>query len=181
MKIMGIIFIVSGHYAPPHFEYLYTFSVQMFFMMSGFLTKTGNGSLKTRIGKVTTQLIMPLLILAFLYNILFAISQIVFGEMTLSMFLHNLTGIFIGNVFALGGLWFVYTLIVVKLVDMFTHQIIKPLIAMICIFFPFISIILVICSTTAMLMPCWHIHVSTLANFWGNTEKESTGCLIQGF
>lgn len=39
MKVIGIFLIVSGHYFPPNYAILYVFSVQLFFIISGFLSK----------------------------------------------------------------------------------------------------------------------------------------------
>lgn len=129
MKALGITIIIAGHYTPPHFEYLYTFSVQMFFIMSGFLVKSSRNGWLMELKKIVKQLILPMIVLAVIYNFFFAISQILLGETSLKMFINNLIGVMAGDVFALAGLWFVYTLIIIRVLSVFTHRYLKPIIA----------------------------------------------------
>ncbi len=133
MKAIGIILIVAGHYEPPHFEYLYTFSVQMFFIISGFLSNSSGNNNNKQFGKIVKQLVIPMFLLAVIYNVLFAIVQILLGNMNLTAFIHNLWGIVVGDAFALAGLWFVYTLIFVKILTIFLHKYSKPFVAVLCV------------------------------------------------
>lgn len=39
MKVIGIYIIIAGHLMPPGYKFVYMFSVPLFFIISGFLTK----------------------------------------------------------------------------------------------------------------------------------------------
>ena len=39
MKVLGMYFIIAGHFFPTGYTYIYIFSVPLFFFLSGFLNK----------------------------------------------------------------------------------------------------------------------------------------------
>lgn len=105
---------------------------------------------------------LPMVILGVIYNIMFAVSQVIFSTMTFSKFCNNLIGIFTGDAFALAGLWFVYTLAIVKLMSLFIHKNLKPFVAMACIIMAVLlnekDVIAYNCFVNALLAyPCFYI------------------------
>lgn len=114
MKAIGLFAIVSGHYTPPGYEYLYAFSVQLFFIISGFLNK--RVPFDVFLKKISRQLIIPMLILGCISILLSNIRLFLNGSFTLTALGQSLVGMLLGQQIALGGLWFVYTLIVAKVV-----------------------------------------------------------------
>lgn len=131
MKVLGIYLIVAGHFAVPHYEWLYVFSVQLFFILSGFLNK--KQTFKLSIKKLIRQLIIPMLILGLIYNSLQAIQNYATGTFSLDEFFKSIYGLFIGSQPALAGLWFVYTLIIVKLMSTVLPKYAEPFIAVVCL------------------------------------------------
>ncbi len=131
MKALGVFIIVSGHYFPPNHELLYVFSVQLFFIMSGFLSKKESHQIFIR--KTFSQLIIPMILLGIIYHMIIAMIDILSGSFSIGLLIQKIYGLFIGNTRALAGLWFVYSLVLSKIISQFTPKSIKPIVAILCL------------------------------------------------
>lgn len=112
MKAIGMYLIVWGHFFSIGNIYVYTFSVPLFFLISGFLSRLETDS-KVFWKKIWFNLIVPLILIA------------VTNFLILGAF--HLTGKGYGNFFkfavlailgfhsSIGALWFVYTLVLLKI------------------------------------------------------------------
>lgn len=119
MKAIGMLLIVWGHCFPEGMEnFIYAFNVPLFFVISGFLSKR-NEPLKTCWKKCVGNLIIPYFILSFLHCAGFMIKHISDGQ-----FLWSIVAI-LGGFHKLNGasgcsnMWFVYTLVITKLLFCF--------------------------------------------------------------
>ena len=117
MKTIGITLIVFGHFASPHHVYAYVFSVPLFFLISGFLSKREESH--TLFGKkIWHNLIVPMLIICTI-NYLYVCAR---------HFISPLDGvcpdnplIFVAKLLlginkSVTNLWFVYTLVILKII-----------------------------------------------------------------
>ena len=68
MKTIGMYLIVYGHYTSYAHEFIYTFSVPLFFVMSGFLFKKEE-NIRTFFKKNFYNLILPMLLMVILVQI----------------------------------------------------------------------------------------------------------------
>ena len=116
MKVIGMFTIIWGHCFPVLFsDFLYTFNVPLFFFISGYLSKYESDKTVFR-KKIVQRLVIPYLILAplkacphfFNEDAPWSLLAIITG-------FHSLNG-----VAGCGKLWFVYTLIIIKLVVQYT-------------------------------------------------------------
>lgn len=131
MKVIGIFLIVSGHYFPPNYAILYVFSVQLFFIISGFLSKKEPTKIFRQ--KIFRQLIIPMIILGVIYHVTLSVKDFISGSFCMKLLMQNIYGLFIGNTWALAGLWFVYSLVLAKTISHFTPGRLKPLVAVSCL------------------------------------------------
>lgn len=127
MKVFGLLLIVAGHYAVPHYRWLYIFNVQLFFIISGYLHK--RQSIDIFLKKISMQLIIPMLLLGLTYNLLQAVQNFFQGTFSFEILIKSLFGIIVGYQPALSGLWFVYTLILTKVISNILSEKLKPIIA----------------------------------------------------
>ena len=117
MKAIGITLIVFGHFGSPHHMYAYVFSVPLFFLISGFLSKREESH--TLFGKkIWHNLIVPMLIICTI-NYLYVCAR---------HFISPLDGvcpdnplIFVAKLLlginkSVTNLWFVYTLVILKII-----------------------------------------------------------------
>ena len=58
MKVIGMFLIVAGHLSPPGNEFVYVFSVPLFFVCSGILAKK-ESSIKVCWDKMVNRMIVP--------------------------------------------------------------------------------------------------------------------------
>lgn len=125
MKVLGMYFIVLGHMFPVGHKSIYAFSVPLFFFLSGILSKK-ESDYKIFFEKVLRTLVVPMIffcIISFIYHILryhIPIKSIIEnGHLWL---IRNLSGyqtsLSVGGVIfpGLNACWFIYTLILVKIV-----------------------------------------------------------------
>lgn len=68
MKVVGMYFIVAGHFFPAGIDYIYSFSVSLFFTLSGLLTKRKSMSTTQFIKTQWCSLIIPMLIYGAIYS-----------------------------------------------------------------------------------------------------------------
>lgn len=101
----------------------------MFFIISGFLSK--KLPLKVFSKKIARQLLIPMFILGMILVVVSNIKLIVSGDFTFGNFGENILGIMIGEQIVLGGLWFVYTLILVKIISQLLSQPLKLLLVVV--------------------------------------------------
>lgn len=120
MKTIGIYLIVLGHFYSIGEKFIYTFHVPLFFVISGFLNKKEtDGQVFWR--KLWYNLAVPMLLMAVINFGYHCISQLFKGTFTLVdayWFVRNLA---FGMVAGFDSLWFIYTLIVLKVVFQFCH------------------------------------------------------------
>lgn len=122
MKAIGIVLIAYGHFFSLYDRYVYVFSVPLFFVISGFLCKKETDT-KLFWKKLWYNLVIPLLLICALNYLIEAIKGFLSDDYPLPanplLFLWNM---FIGLHEAVGGLWFVYTLIILKIILQFTPR-----------------------------------------------------------
>lgn len=117
MKTIGITLIVFGHFASPHNVYAYVFSVPLFFLISGFLSKREeNHTIFWK--KIWHNLIVPMLIICTI-NYLYVCARHYISP--IEGFFPDTPPIFIAKLLlgvhkSVETLWFVYTLIILKII-----------------------------------------------------------------
>lgn len=127
MKAIGMYFIIAGHIFPIGNEYIYVFSVPLFFIMSGFLSHRED-DVRLFWKKLWSNLILPCIIICLILH-LEKISASVrlrhFEWWTIPMHIFNCLVGFHGKGTAAGGIgvcWFIYTLVLCKLLQQFTSK-----------------------------------------------------------
>lgn len=123
MKVIGITLVVFGHFHTSWAKYVYVFHVPLFFLISGMLSKVETDN-KVFWKKIWFNLIVPILIIC---NIKFLISSFL-NYRGISRLVNDIVGLnyelFIGNIdCVLGTCWFVYTLIIMKILYQYTAKI----------------------------------------------------------
>ena len=114
MKSLGIYLIVLGHFYSVGEKFIYIFHVPLFFLISGILSKREeDDSIFWK--KIWYNLAVPMLIMATLNFILYCILQIWCGSFHFSDLYWFIRNILFGMVSGYGNLWFVYTLILLKI------------------------------------------------------------------
>ena len=116
MKAVCMIIVVWGHCFPPlSSDFIYTFNVAVFFVLSGFLCKREESS-GVFWRKLWHRLALPYLILALLKIAGYVLKHLSDGNGLLSL-LAILTGFHsFDEVHGCNNLWFVYTLIIIKII-----------------------------------------------------------------
>ncbi|MBR1387695.1 MAG: acyltransferase family protein [Alloprevotella sp.] len=113
-KTIGMLCIVWGHTFPVYLSpFIYAFNVPLFFFLSGYLTKE---EFDTTIfyKKLWHNLIVPYLILGLSLNAIFIVSHKI-SLISLYSVLLMLVGVHsMGEIIGCSSLWFVYTLILIK-------------------------------------------------------------------
>ena len=121
MKSIGIWLVVLGHFYSIGEQFIYVFHVPLFFAISGFLCKKENNR-RVFWKKIWYNLTIPLLLLA-LFNFLYSsIQQITGGTFEFKILYYFLRNVIFGLVSGFGPLWFVYTLILLKLLLQFCSR-----------------------------------------------------------
>ncbi|MBP5715190.1 MAG: acyltransferase family protein [Prevotella sp.] len=139
MKALGIYLIVLGHFYSVGEKFIYVFHVPLFFVISGFLNKKEtDGHVFWR--KLWYNLAVPMLLMAvtnFVYHCILQLFKGSFAFVDLYWFVRNLT---FGMVAGLDTLWFVYTLILLKVIhqycrsDIFFYLLIVVMLGLACIY-----------------------------------------------
>lgn len=126
MKAIGMYLIVAGHFFPKGHEYIYVFSVPLFFIISGYLSKK---ELDTKIfwKKLFYNLVLPcviILLFVHLIDIGKGLCRGNFIAVTVPKHIINcIIGIH-GEGVEAGGVdvcWFIYTLIICKIINQFVY------------------------------------------------------------
>lgn len=118
MKVIGMFLIVYGHAFPKRWSlYIYAFSVPLFFVISGFLTKR---EVDTMVfwKKIFFNLFLPLMIISAV-SFLFYDSRLT-GDYGIYSITKFIWGVLIGAHECLMECWFIYTLILLKIFYQFT-------------------------------------------------------------
>lgn len=129
MKIIGIYLIIVGHFIiprPPFVEYIYVFSVPLFFVISGFLFRRIESNKKFWV-KLFKSLCLPMLAICavlYVYDSFIAIihHNFTFADLPIRVF-NVLMGVHSddrGN--GLQVCWFIYTLICLKILFQYIRQ-----------------------------------------------------------
>jgi len=114
LKVIGIYFIVLGHFSSYFSDFIYIFNVPLFFIISGFLSKHEDKSIFWK--KLFFNLIVPMLIIC---AINYGISNIfaIFQNTATDPFLTYAKWAIIGDWQKLGTCWFIYTLVIIKIIN----------------------------------------------------------------
>ena len=116
MKILAIYLIIAGHCLVPGYKYVYVFSVPAFFIMSGFLSKK-EVSFGILLDKMWWNLIVPMIFLFFIHVCYESVFRLIQGEFDVIYVGKRFVGALIGmQKPGLGVLWFIYTLIICKII-----------------------------------------------------------------
>jgi len=113
MKTIGMYLIVLGHFFSIGNTYIYVFSVPLFFFISGFLTKREIEA-KVFWKKLCYNLAVPMFLIAFLNFLIGGIFNIYAGKEFGNVIIFLISSIF-GFHEGVVNLWFVYTLILLKI------------------------------------------------------------------
>jgi len=122
-KAIGMFFIVLGHTFPTRLNpFIYSFSVPLFFYISGYLCPIERIGISCAWKKIWYSLIIPLALLFFVNNLIgsYHSSKILFD---LGYYFDALCG----KHSAIGTLWFVYDLIIVKFIFLISNKFIRSL------------------------------------------------------
>lgn len=118
MKAIGMYLIVLGHLTAIGYEYIYVFSVPLFFLISGFLChKETNAKIFWK--KLVYNLMIPMIILGIAMFVMVSASQLLKGTFDIHDLYSFPVRFAIGCSWTLGSLWFVYTLVVLKVIYQF--------------------------------------------------------------
>lgn len=134
MKAIGMGLIVYGHFSSLYDIYVYVFSVPLFFLISGFLSRRESDR-KVFWKKLFFNLIVPLLIICPINYLIKAVMGFIAtgnGPETPLLFLFKMI---IGRQGALGPFWFVYTLVIIKVIFQFTTKTYLHIIWIVCFLF----------------------------------------------
>lgn len=119
LKAIGMFLIVLGHTFPPFIKVVYAFSVPLLFIMSGFLTKQESDN-KIFWKKIWYNLIIPCIIFTIITFIYTSARDLYKGQFEMRNILLLIPYCLIGSHKFLGGCWFIYTLIIAKVLYQFT-------------------------------------------------------------
>lgn len=116
LKVLGMVLIVWGHWAPTHLSaFAYAFDVQLFFWVSGYLTKNRFVPWGQFARKTWCSLLLPMLLICMIALCLSALmGRSSWIDLPKSMLLvlagfHSFDGIA-----GCGAMWFVYSLIIIR-------------------------------------------------------------------
>lgn len=131
MKVIGIYLIIAGHLFPKYHEYVYVFSVPLFFVISGYLSKKEDGSMIFW-DKTVHRLLVPSFILLIPLLVKYIIFALKHGDLIEQILVNCLSFIW-GDQSILGTLWFVYSLIIIKVIFQYCNGYIFVLVNVICV------------------------------------------------
>ena len=121
MKTIGMFFIIWGHFFSVGHKYAYEFSVPLFFLISGMLSKNEKDNI-VFLKKIFWNLFIPMLIVCsiiFIANSYVKYRDGVFEMKDIPLFIY---GIFVGKYNSLETCWFVYTLILLKVIFQYVRK-----------------------------------------------------------
>lgn len=121
MKTIGIYFIVLGHFFSLGDVYIYVFNGPLFFLISGFLSKIELSHKEFWI-KIWNNLVVPMIIICLLNFIIDMYKNINQGGFTFLEMKYYVFNALIGMQSSLGTCWFIYTLIIIKIVYQYSYR-----------------------------------------------------------
>lgn len=140
MKAIGIFLIVYGHFFSLENKYVYVFSVPLFFMISGFLCKK---EIEEKIfwKKLWYNLILPMLLISLINCIFNSLLLIHRGTFDMPFLYKFPFQVLLGFHSGVGTLWFVYTLVLLKIIVQYLpHNKLIQIIAF--LFFPIVGVLI---------------------------------------
>ncbi len=126
MKIIGIYLVVAGHFFPIYNQYVYVVSAPLFFFISGFLSKIEKGS--DLCTKIVRNLVFPMLFFVVIYFVEGIVTKTIREP---SDVLRYWGGFLIGDQKILKVCWFIYTLILLKVLLQIVNDVRKSLVVLI--------------------------------------------------
>lgn len=140
MKVLGIYFIIWGHLFPPFHQFIYVFNVPIFFIISGFLAKKETSN-KIFWNKIIFNLFIPMFLMSIINHIFKFRNAIFIGEYNFDYTIQFIQDFAIGKHYVLGACWYIYILILIKIIFQYSssHKIVIILTGCIA---PFISIVI---------------------------------------
>lgn len=121
MKAIGIYLIVLGHFYSFGEKFIYAFHVPLFFLISGFLCrKECEQSIFWK--KLWFNLAVPMLIIAAVNFVYASILQLKDGAFEYKTFYWFVRNVLFGMVSGFDTLWFVYSLILLKIIFQYCHS-----------------------------------------------------------
>ena len=117
LRAIGMFLILWGHFFPHQNEFIYSCTVPLFFIISGYLHRN-NSNWHTYFSKIIKSLLIPYLVICFSYFVL-NYDMIFTKDNIISSLLHSIYAIALGLPFVNGGIgvsgmWFVYVLMILK-------------------------------------------------------------------
>lgn len=128
-KTIGMLMIVWGHSNLSFFsDFVYSFSVGLFFIIAGFLSRCKSDDVQFQLKKIVNTLIIPYLCYSILNLLVIYSLQFAKGTLTLDVIAKGLIAHAIGlqgstvNGCGCGPLWFIYTLVLIKILCVFLDK-----------------------------------------------------------
>ena len=121
MKALGIYLIVLGHFYSIGEKFIYVFHVPLFFVISGFLNKKETDG-RVFWKKLWYNLAVPMLIMAVINFAYHSILQFYNGAFSLADAYWFVRNVAFGMISGFDTLWFVYTLILLKIIYQLCHS-----------------------------------------------------------
>lgn len=115
MKVLAIFSIIWGHFFSAGDVFLYTFSVQVFCVISGFLYKK-SADWKTCLLKCFWQLLVPTVILSTMMQLEACLRCMALGQSYDISWPWYFQWLLLGHRWCMGPCWYFYTLIIIRLI-----------------------------------------------------------------
>lgn len=115
MKATGIYLVVLGHFDSYGNDFIYAFHMPLFFLISGFLCKKEDNQ-GVFWKKLWFNLVVPMLIIAVANFVYASILLLIDGSFEFKTFYWFFRNVLFGMVSGFDNLWFVYTLILLKII-----------------------------------------------------------------
>lgn len=123
MKAIGIYLVVLGHFDSYGNDFIYAFHMPLFFIISGFLCKKEDNQVIFW-KKLWFNLVVPMLIIAAANFVYACILQLIDGSFEFKTFYWFVRNVLFGMVSGFDNLWFVYTLILLKIIFQYCRSIV---------------------------------------------------------
>lgn len=124
MKAIGMYFIIAGHIFLEGYEYIYVFSVPLFFLISGYLGHIED-DVKAFWRKLFYNLILPCIIIVLILHAECILTQIRLQTFEWNSIPRHILNCVLGNLGlesvegGIGICWFIYTLSICKVIQQF--------------------------------------------------------------
>ena len=115
MKALGIYLVVLGHFYSFGEKFIYVFHIPLFFLISGFLSRKEDDK-RQFWRKLWYNLAVPMLIMVVVNFVSACVVQLWNGTFDWSTFYWFIRNVVFGMVAGFDTLWFVYTLILLKII-----------------------------------------------------------------